>query len=153
MNQRHSKCLAVIQIVYFLSFTLVCKYFWDFMKFNKCVIWIQVKTALRIWHWFSGLGSSENIFSVYFFYILWCKAVNVFTKLFMRLILTGINGRKNCTGLTVTHAKSWRSRKGVPFVKLLNCDHEMNDFELQSRYYIHFRTNIQGRVWTSLFPQ
>ena len=27
---------------------------------------------------------------------------------------------------------------------------EVEEFELQSRYYDHFRTNIQGKVWISL---
>ena len=30
-------------------------------------------------------------------------------------------------------------------VKVLDCDQKVSGFELQSRYYVHFRTNILGK--------
>ena len=36
--------------------------------------------------------------------------------------------------------------------KMLNCDREVSKFELQSRYYVHFRTNTLRKVIISLIP-
>ena len=32
-----------------------------------------------------------------------------------------------------------------------DCDPEVNEFELQSRYYVHFRTNNLGKGMNPLF--
>ena len=37
--------------------------------------------------------------------------------------------------------------------KMLNCDLEVNEFEIQSRYYVPSRTNIFGKGISTLFPQ
>ena len=37
-------------------------------------------------------------------------------------------------------------------VNVLNCDIVVSEFELQSRYYVHFRTNISGKTMNSLIP-
>ena len=35
--------------------------------------------------------------------------------------------------------------------KMLDCGLEVSDFELQSRYYVHFQTQLE-KVWTLFFP-
>ena len=35
-------------------------------------------------------------------------------------------------------------------VKTMNCGIVVSDFELQSRYYVHFRTNTLGKGMNSL---
>ena len=39
---------------------------------------------------------------------------------------------------------------GVPgqVVNVMNCDIVVSEFKLQPHYYIHFRINIPGDVWT-----
>ena len=47
--------------------------------------------------------------------------------------------------------KSWtKFTEGVPVVLWLDCALDVRKFELQLRYYIHFRTNIIRKVWTHL---
>ena len=49
---------------------------------------------------------------------------------------------------TYTHTQNTyaftRSPHGV-MAKVLNCDLEVNEFELQSRYYVHFWTNTKRK--------
>ena len=33
---------------------------------------------------------------------------------------------------------------------VLGCDIKVSEFELQSRYYVHFRANTQRKVWNPL---
>ena len=35
----------------------------------------------------------------------------------------------------------------------LDCDIVVSDFDLQSRYYVHFQTNTPGKGMNVLFPQ
>ena len=37
--------------------------------------------------------------------------------------------------------------------KVLDCGHEVSEFELQLRYYIHFRTNTLGKDMKTLYPR
>ena len=38
--------------------------------------------------------------------------------------------------------------------KVLDCNLKVSEFEFQSLYYFHFRTNTPpGKAWTSLFPE
>ena len=44
--------------------------------------------------------------------------------------------------------KSWKGARGGPrgvMVKALACEIVVNEFELQSRYYVHFRLNTSGK--------
>ena len=34
----------------------------------------------------------------------------------------------------------------------LDCDHEVSEFELQSRYYVHFWTNVVAKSMNSFIP-
>ncbi len=43
------------------------------------------------------------------------------------------------------------SRRGVT-AKVLDCGQEVNEFELQSLYYVHFWTNILGKGMNPLIP-
>ena len=38
-------------------------------------------------------------------------------------------------------------------VKLLDCDLEVSEFEMQSHYYVLFKTNAIGKGMNSLIPQ
>ena len=47
-------------------------------------------------------------------------------------------------------------RGGCPrgvMVKALDCGIVVSEFELQSRYYVHFRTNTLGKVMSPLIPR
>ena len=37
--------------------------------------------------------------------------------------------------------------------KELDCDHKVSEFELQSRYYVHFRTYTHDKYIKPLIPQ
>ena len=43
----------------------------------------------------------------------------------------------------------WGCPRGV-MVKAMDCGIVVSEFILQSRYYVHFRANTQGKVWTPL---
>ena len=49
---------------------------------------------------------------------------------------------------------SWRRCRYSLMVKALACRFVVSQFDLQPRYYVHFRTNIlRGKVWTPLSSQ
>ena len=46
---------------------------------------------------------------------------------------------------------NWKSSQGV-MAKLLDCSHEVNEFDLQSRSYVHFRTKNLGKAMNPYIP-
>ena len=56
------------------------------------------------------------------------------------------------TYLVFSHpTNSWWSHHGV-VANILNCDIVVNEIELQSRYYVHFRTNILEEMHSLPYP-
>ena len=49
----------------------------------------------------------------------------------------------------LNYMKVFALEKGSPcgfLANVMNCDTEISEFELQSCYYVHFRSNIHGKV-------
>ena len=44
------------------------------------------------------------------------------------------------------------TRQEVSVANVLDCNIVVSEFELQSRYYVHFRTIVLGKVMNSLIP-
>ena len=77
-----------------------------------------------------------------------------FLKSFWILILSIFRGKTN---IVVTKSKRnfkstvWVSPHGV-MDKAIDCKIVVSEFELQSRYYVHFRTNILGKGKKTPYP-
>ena len=85
-----------------------------------------------------------TIFSLSFIFTQWSSGTAKSTVRQVRFILV---------------LKTWSSlvtgsgcRRGV-MVKAIDCRIVISEFELQSRYYVHFRANTLGKVWTPLSSQ
>ena len=56
----------------------------------------------------------------------------------------------------ITYSRMAMLRGGCPrgvMVKAMDCGIVVREFVLQSRYYVHFRANTLGKVWTPLSSQ
>ena len=68
--------------------------------------------------------------------------------------MVGLNNQNTNKRADKTYLSGFLSRGcscGV-VVNIPDCDIVVNEFELQSHYYLHFRINIPGKVRTRLFP-
>ena len=58
-----------------------------------------------------------------------------------------------CTSLNHDCIRNkWRSPRGI-MAKVLDCGLEVSGFQLQSSYYVHFRTNDLSKDMKLLIPQ
>ena len=51
---------------------------------------------------------------------------------------------------SITDLEEWSVRSVM--AEVLNCGLEINEFELLSRYYVHFQTNTLGKDMNLLIP-